>query len=179
MGRAHVIPLKDDIPSRRFPAATVALITAALATSLILTGPPSVWAVVVGALYLWLFGPSLEDAMGPLRYLLFLAGAATAAAAIHPTAAVAGAGAVAGALGGYALLYPRAHVVALGFVPGLMSVFELPALAVLAAWLPLQTLASGTDPAPLAGLAVGMLAVRLMARDPQRDYRHASGVPAY
>ena len=71
------------------------------------------------------------------------------------------------------LLYPRAHVVALSLVPGFMTVTQVPALAVLVLWLPLQALAGGLDPAPLAGLAAGALTVRVLAHRVQRDYERA------
>jgi membrane associated rhomboid family serine protease len=170
-----VIPLKDDIPARHFPVVTVALIAGG-ATALLLTEGTSAWVVALSALFLWLFGPSVEDSMGPLRYVAFVAVGvgATALAGAGPEECAAGA--VAAVLGGYALLYPHAHVVALGFVPGLMSVYELPALAVAALWLPLQALAGGLEPEPLAGLAAGALTVRPAAHRVQRDYRRA---PAY
>ena len=75
---------------------------------------------MLGGGFLWLFGPSVEDAMGRLRFVLFAALGGGAAAALDPAAA--GAGVVAAVLGGYALLYPRAHVVALSLVPGFMTV---------------------------------------------------------
>lgn len=174
-----MIPLKDDIPYRRFPVVTVAVIVAGAIAAVLLDGAPPAWVTLISAVFLWLFGPSVEDAMGPVRYGIFLAVGAAVSAAIEPEAGAAVAGGVAAALGGYALLYPHAHVVTLGFVPGMMSVFELPALAVLATWLPLQALAGGLDPAPLAGLVVGAVAVRLLARDAQRDYQRPRGVPAY
>ena len=166
-----MIPLKDDIPARRFPVVTLTLIAAALAAAALGADP---WPLVLGGAFLWLFGPSVEDAMGRLRFVLFVALGGGAAAALDPAAA--GAGVVAAVLGGYALLYPRAHVVALSLVPGRMSVVQVPALAVLVLWPPLQLLAAGADPAPLAGLGVGLLTVRLLARGAQTDYERA---PAY
>jgi membrane associated rhomboid family serine protease len=174
-----VIPLKDDIPYRRFPVVTVAVIAGGVIASLLLDGAPSVWVLLVSGVFLWLFGPTIEDAMGPVRYAVFLAAGAAVSAALDPEAGVAAAGGVAAVLTGHALLYPRAHVVTLGFLPGMMSVFQLPALAVLATWLPLQALAGGLDPAPLAGLAVGAALVHLLARDPQSEYQRPGGVPAY
>jgi membrane associated rhomboid family serine protease len=179
MGAPPVIPLKDDIASRRFPVVTVTLIAAGAVALLAVGDAPSPWLVLVSGVFLWLFGPSLEDAMGPVRYVVFLAAGAAVAGAIEPDAGVAAAGAVGAAMGGYAVLYPRAHVVALGLVPGMMSVFELPALVVLAAWVPLQALAGGTDPAPLAGLVLGALAVRILAHRAQHDHHSPGDLPAY
>ena len=170
-----MIPLKDDIPARRVPLVTFTLIAGAVVAFLVagdeLGDHAGVWVLVVNGLFLFLFGPSVEDAMGRVRFVVFAALGGGAAAALDPSSAAAGA--VAAVLGGYALLYPRAHVVALSLVPGLMTVFELPALAVAAAWLPLQALAAGPEPAPLAGLAAGVLLVRLLAHRTQGDYERA------
>jgi membrane associated rhomboid family serine protease len=66
-------------------------------------------------LFLWIFGNNVEDAMGPLKYLLFyvLSGIAALALQIVPdpnsTVVTLGAsGAIAGVLGGYIRLFPRA-----------------------------------------------------------------------
>jgi len=166
-----VIPWGDDIPVRRFPVVTVTLIAAAVAAALL---GADLWPLVLGGVFLWLFGPSVEDAMGRAWFVAFAALGGGAAAALDPSAA--GAGVVAAVLGGYVLLYPRAHVVTLTLVPGWMTVTRVPALAVLVLWLPLQALAAGLEPAPLAGLGVGLLTVRLLARSVQRDYERA---PAY
>ena len=170
-----MIPLKDDIPARRFPVICVGLIVAALIALLIAGGElgdhAGAWVLVVSGVFLWLFGPSVEDAMGRVRFVLFAAVGGGVTAALDPSSA--GAGVVAAVLGAYVLLYPRAHVVTLSLVPGLMSVFELPALAVAGAWVPLQAVAGGLDPAPLAGLAVGFLGARLLAHRVQSDYQRA------
>jgi membrane associated rhomboid family serine protease len=173
-----MIPLKDDIPARRFPVVTVTLIVAAVAAFVVAgdrlgdhAGP---WALVVDGVFLWLFGPSVEDAMGRPRFVLMAALGAGVTAALDPASA--GGGVVAAVLAGYALLYPHAHVVALRLVPGFMTVTLVPALAVLVLWLPLQALAAGPTLAPLAGLVVGALAVRVLAHRTQRDYERA---PAY
>jgi hypothetical protein len=64
-------------------------------------------------------------------------------------------------------------VVALNLVPGFMTVTQVPALPVLALWLPLQALAGGLDPAPLAGVLAGASTARLLAHRVQQDYRRA------
>lgn len=175
MGGSPVIPLKDDIPARRFPVVTVTLIAAAVVAFAVagdrLGDHAGFWELLLGGVFLWLFGPSVEDAMGRAVFVPFAALGAGVTAAIDPS--FAGAGLVAAVLGAYALLYPRAHVVALSLVPGLMTVFQLPALAVAAAWLPLQAVAGGLDPAPLAGLALGALTARVLARRVQREYERA------
>jgi membrane associated rhomboid family serine protease len=174
MGDPPVIPLKDDIPARRQPVVAF-LAIAALLAGLIAGERLGVdgggWTLLVAAAFLWLFGPSVEDAMGHTRFALFLVATGALTWALDPGAAVAGS--VAGVVGAYAVLYPRAHVVVLSLVPGFMTVTQVPAPAVLVLWLPLQALAGGPDPAPLAGLAAGAVAVRALAHRAQRDYERA------
>lgn len=167
-----MIPLKDEIPARRFPVLTVALIAAAAVAVIAAPDHVEPWELALGAGFVWLFGPSVEDAAGPAAFALFVAVGAGATAVVEPAAAPAGL--VAAVLAGYAVLYPRAHVIALTLVPGWMTVVEVPALAVVVLWLPLQALAGGPDPAPLAGAATGLLTVRLLARRPQADYARAT-----
>ncbi len=73
--------------------------------------------IAFNMLFLWIFGNNVEDAMGRGRFLLFylLAGLAAvySQAAIDPGATVptiGASGAIAGVLGAYALLLPRARV---------------------------------------------------------------------
>jgi membrane associated rhomboid family serine protease len=71
-------------------------------------------------LFLWVFGNNIEDARGPLRYLVFylLAGLVAMAAhiAIDPNSVVpvvGASGAIAGVMGAYFVLYPNAPIVTL------------------------------------------------------------------
>jgi membrane associated rhomboid family serine protease len=96
-------------------------------------------------LFLWVFGNNIEDRMGRVKFLLFylLAGliAVYTQALISPdsTAPTIGAsGAIAGVLGAYALLYPRARVLTLIFIIFFVTLVEIPALILLAVWFVLQ-----------------------------------------
>jgi membrane associated rhomboid family serine protease len=98
-------------------------------------------------LYLWIFGNNIEDRLGALRfvgfYLVSGLGAhalhiATSRASVVPT--IGASGAIAGVLGAYLLLYPRARVlvlVPLGFFTRLVWI---PAVIVLSFWILLQFL---------------------------------------
>jgi membrane associated rhomboid family serine protease len=86
----------------------------------------------------WIFGNSVEDSMGLLKFACFylLGGIAALAlqVAIDPssTAPTIGAsGAIAAVLGGYAVLYPRARVLTFVIVILFVTVIELPALVML------------------------------------------------
>jgi membrane associated rhomboid family serine protease len=96
-------------------------------------------------LFLWVFGNNIEDSMGRGKFVAFylLAGlvALYAQAALDPssTAPTIGAsGAVAGVLGGYALLFPAARVITLIFIVFFVTLVEIPALILLAIWFVLQ-----------------------------------------
>jgi membrane associated rhomboid family serine protease len=98
-------------------------------------------------LFLWVFGNNIEDSMGRGKFVAFylLAGliAVYSQAALDPssTAPTIGAsGAVAGVLGGYALLFPAARVITLIFIVFFVTLVEIPALILLSIWFVLQFL---------------------------------------
>ncbi|AEW98601.1 rhomboid family intramembrane serine protease [Streptantibioticus cattleyicolor] len=103
------------------------------------------WLHLLGnMLFLWIFGNNIEDRLGRLRYLGFylLCGYAAAygfalADADSATPLVGASGAIAGVLGAYLVLYPRARVWSL--VPFLFFIpLRLPAWVVLGLWFVLQ-----------------------------------------
>ncbi|MGE5287392.1 MAG: rhomboid family intramembrane serine protease [Micromonosporaceae bacterium] len=103
------------------------------------------WLHLLGnMLFLAIFGNNIEDRMRPLPYLLFylLCGyiAAYGFAAANPTSAeplIGASGAIAGVLGAYLVLYPRARVWSL--VPFLFFIpLRIPAWLVLGLWFVLQ-----------------------------------------
>jgi membrane associated rhomboid family serine protease len=134
-------------------------------------------------LFLWIFGNNVEDAMGKVRFVAFylLGGLAALAlqVAIGPNEAVptlGASGAVAGVLGGYLLLYPRARVLTVVFIILFFTVIELPALVFLGIWFAQQAIFGYldlTDPtggaggvayfAHIGGFAFGLLAIKLFA----------------
>jgi membrane associated rhomboid family serine protease len=112
-------------------------------------------------LFLWVFGDNMEDAFGHLGFLGFYLAAGVAAAlaqfAMDPGSQVpmvGASGAVAGVLGGYLLLYPRARVDVLVIIVILIRVIALPAWIVLGIWFALQI--GGTVAAAGAGTEGGV-----------------------
>ncbi len=96
-------------------------------------------------LFLWIFGDNLEDQMGHFGFLLFYLAAGVAAAAAHiasdpssmvPT--VGASGAIAGVMGGYLLLFPRARVDVLLILIVFFRVFSIPAWIMLCLWFGIQ-----------------------------------------
>jgi membrane associated rhomboid family serine protease len=134
-------------------------------------------------LFLWIFGNNVEDSMGRVRFLAFYLLSGLAAIGLQvvvgpdeivPT--VGASGAVAGVLGGYILLYPRARVVTLIFIIFFFTIIELPATLILGFWF-FQQIAFGaldlTNPtgggggvayfAHIGGFLFGLAAIRLFA----------------
>ncbi len=111
-------------------------------------------------LFLWVFGNNVEDRLGRIRYLVFylLSGyvAAYGFAFADPgstTTLVGASGAIAGVLGAYLVLFPRARVLSL--VPFLLFLpARLPAWVVLGSWFVLQYFyAQGASVGAGAGVA--------------------------
>ncbi|MEV3987431.1 rhomboid family intramembrane serine protease [Streptomyces sp. NPDC049837] len=132
------------------------------------------WLHLLGnMLFLWIFGDNVEDRLGHVRYLLLYGVCGYAAAygfavlnADSGTPLIGASGAVAGALGAYLVLFPRARVWVL--VPFLIFLpLRVPAWSVLGLWFALQAVYSygaavsqaGTVAyvAHVIGFAVGMV----------------------
>ena len=109
-------------------------------TSMFLHGS---WMHVIGNMwFLWIFGDNIEDHLGHFKYLLFYLlsglGAAFAQVILNPHSivpTVGASGAIAGVLGAYFLLYPRAKV--LIWFP-ILFLFYLPAWVTLGYWFAMQ-----------------------------------------
>ena len=122
-------------------------------------------------LFLWIFGNNIEDTLGPGRYLIFyllcgviagLVHAALNASSVYPT--VGASGAIAGVLGAYLVLFPRARVLTIAF----FIIVPLPAVFVLGLWFVLQLFTGASQQiggggvawgAHVGGFVVGMILV--------------------
>ncbi len=116
----------------------------------------SFWHLAGNMLFLWIFGDNVEDAMGHVRFLVFylLCGVAAflAQGLAMPASdipAIGASGAIAGVLGAYFLLHPRARVLVLFFI----IVFHVPAYLLLGVWFGMQALSAVTTSAGEAGIA--------------------------
>lgn len=147
---------------------------AALAAS---PGSPAVWLTILTAmflhagwvhlggnmLYLGIFGNNIEDRIGPWRFLAFYLACGAAASLLQafgtgfPHVEVLGAsGAIAGTLGAYLLLFPRARVVTAIFIVFILELALIPAWVVIGVWFLLQLgagVATIGPAAPVAGVA--------------------------
>jgi membrane associated rhomboid family serine protease len=178
-----MLPLRDSVPSRRFPVVTVVLIAInviiflfevmmgsevhsvflmlgvvparlisqwqnprvlfTLISSMYLHGG---WAHLLGNMwYLWIFGDNVEDRMGRLRFFVFYTLSGIIASLLQVSAdsrslipIIGASGAIAGVLGAYLLLYPRARVKTLIPLFYFVRVVWLPVVVVLGGWFLIQ-----------------------------------------
>ena len=132
-------------------------------------------------LFLWLFGRTVENALGRLRFLAFYLVAGLAATALlvglgpdSDVPSIGAAGAISGVVGAYVMLFPRARVISLAFLLFFVTIVAVPALVYAGAWVAEQVLfdlldvtsigtAGGASSLTVAGgLAFGLLAMRLL-----------------
>jgi membrane associated rhomboid family serine protease len=150
------------------------------------------WLHLLGnMLFLWVFGNNVEDRLGHLRYLVFYLFAGYAAAygfalvnAASTVPLIGASGAVAGVLGAYIVLYPRARVWSL--VPILLFIpLRLPAWLVLGVWFLLQWFYTAQIQVSAEGAGVAYLAhvvgflVGVILALPLRDRRPSPPPPAW
>jgi len=144
--------------------------------------------IIFNMLFLWIFGNNVEDALGRIRFLLWYLVAGLAATAVQTFVTlkfgtaqdasipnIGASGAIAGVLGAYFLLLPRARVLTVFFF-GFIFLREIRAVWFLGVWIALQIWQGGlglTRPeagggvaffAHIGGFAFGVLTVFLVAK---------------
>jgi membrane associated rhomboid family serine protease len=142
-------------------------------------------------IFLWIFGNNVEDAMGPVKYLIFYVLGGLAAFGLqlavgpHSTVPTLGAsGAIAAVLGGYIVLFPRARVITFVFIVLFFTVVELPAWVLLGVWFAEQAIFGATGLttgggasggvayfAHVGGFIFGLIAIKLFAHKLKPAYR--------
>lgn len=146
------------------------------------------WLHIIGNMWvLWIFGDNIEDYLGHFPYLVFYLTSGVVAFLTHialspgsrvPT--LGASGAIAGVMGAYFLLYPKARVL-VWFPP--IFFFHLPAWLVLGYWFLIQFL-SGTATsigntgatggvavwAHVGGFLAGMALIKLLPERSRRRY---------
>lgn len=143
------------------------------------------WLHILGNMvFLWAFGPEIEDSMNPLRYLVFyLAGGVVsmmAQVAISPASTVpnlGASGAIASVMGAFLVTYPRDRIRSLLFIFIFVRVTFIPAALLIGFWFLVQLFNVGSVAtaqtggvayvAHVAGAIFGALTARLF-QDRQR-----------
>ncbi len=136
-------------------------------------------------LFLWIFGNNIEDHLGPVRFLIFYLVSGLAAVLLYTIFSpnsqmplVGASGAIAGVLGAYLVLYPRARVVTLMFLFYFIRIIKMPAKFMLGFWffyqLFMSIAASGGEGgvawlAHIGGFAFGYLWFRIFVRKKHRQ----------
>lgn len=143
------------------------------------------WLHIIGnMIYLWAFGPEIEDAMNPLRYLVFylLGGLAAmlAQVAARPTSTVpnlGASGAIAAVMGAFLVTYPRDEIRAVLMIFIFVRVTMIPAALLIGFWFLIQLFSAGSIAsvqtggvaylAHVGGAVFGAVSARLF-EDPKR-----------
>ncbi len=153
-----MIPVKDNIPRERFPLVTMIAVAVVVISYLLSHDHKGLLALLADILFLGLLGPSVEGALGRVRFgslcamvglltlavrslaaggspsaVLSLAGGGSPSAVLLGTLVV-----TATVLGGYLLLFPRARVLSLVPIPFYTTLVEVPAALLIGLWLVLQ-----------------------------------------
>ena len=159
-------------------------------TSMFLHGS---WLHIIGNMWaLWIFGDNIEDYLGHFPYLIFYLVSGIAAAITHillnlgsavPT--IGASGAIAGVMGAYFLLYPRARVLTIVPLIIFFTFWWLPAWIVLGYWFLVQFLSGAATSisvsgqtggvafwAHVGGFVAGIVLIKLM---PERRGRYRYG----
>jgi len=142
-------------------------------------------------LFLWIFGDNVEDYLGHFRYLLFYLASGIAAGITHillnansSVPSVGASGAIAGVMGAYFILYPRARV--LTWFPPIFF-FHVPAWLMLGYWFFVQFLSGAATSiaettqstggiafwAHVGGFVAGVLMIKVLGERPHR-YRYGT-----
>jgi membrane associated rhomboid family serine protease len=110
------------------------------------------WSHIIGnMIFLWAFGPEIEDAMGRVRYLIFylLGGLVAMLAQIladpHSTVPSLGAsGAIAAVMGAFLITYPRDRIRAVLFIFVFFTITFIPAFLLIGFWFLIQLIDAGS-----------------------------------
>lgn len=110
------------------------------------------WLHIIGnMIFLWAFGPEIEDALNPLRYVVFyllgglVATLAQVIASPHSTVPNLGAsGAIAAVMGAFLVIYPRDRIRALLIIFIFVRVTFIPASLLIGLWFLIQLFNAGS-----------------------------------
>jgi len=143
------------------------------------------WSHILGNMvFLWAFGPEIEDAMNPLRYFVFyitggvIAMLAQVAASPHSTVPNLGAsGAIAAVMGAFLVTYPHDRMKTVLVIGWFVRITLIPAGLLIGLWFAIQLFSLGVLAdvttggvaylAHIGGLIFGAVAARLF-EDPNR-----------
>ncbi len=127
-------------------------------------------------LYLWIFGNNVEDRFGHVAFLFFYLLCGVCATIIHALSdigskfpMIGASGAIAGVLGAYIIMFPKAKIVTLVILIIFITVIRIPAVVFLGLWFLLQIMNAGGGGnvawyAHLGGFMAGLILTGVWAR---------------
>jgi membrane associated rhomboid family serine protease len=149
------------------------------------------WLHIIGNMWvLWIFGDNIEDYLGHFRYLVFYLVCGVAASVTHillnPNSrlpSVGASGAIAGVMGAYFVLYPKARVLTIVPLIIFFTFWWLPAWIVLGYWFLVQFLSGAATSisttqrggggiafwAHVGGFVAGILLIKIMSERAHRS----------
>ena len=150
------------------------------------------WMHIIGNMtYLYIFGDNIEERLGKLKFIIFYlvtgSFAAFSQAIIDPASTIpmiGASGAIAGVLGGYLVLYPKANIKVLFWFIIFVKVIRIRAFIVLGGWIIIQFISfNGTDvnsggvayAAHIGGFISGILLINLMKNKTTQKNKVLSG----
>jgi rhomboid family protein len=141
------------------------------------------WHLLGNMWFLYIFGDNVEDRLGPFRYLLFYLLCGWASGLFHlflnwqsPVPTIGASGAIAGVMGAYLVMFPRAKILTLIPILFIPYFIEIPAFFFLGIWFFLQFLGAAGSGAQGGGIAwwahvggfvAGIILVKGLQRIPQ------------
>ena len=146
------------------------------------------WLHIIGNMvYLWAFGPAIEDAMGPVKFLFFyLAGGLVAmmgqvlADPTSPIPVLGASGAIAAVMGAFIVTFPRDRIRTVIFFFIFFRVTYIPAVFLIGFWFLMQIMNVGAVAevrtggvaylAHIAGFLFGVITGRLLAHPRRLGY---------
>ena len=150
------------------------------------------WMHIIGNMtYLYIFGDNIEEKLGKLKFIIFylVTGivAAFSQAIMDPTSTIpmiGASGAIAGVLGGYLVLYPKANIKVLFWFIIFVKIIRIRAFIVLGGWIIIQFISfNGTDinsggvayAAHIGGFISGILLINIMKNKVTQKNKILSG----
>ncbi|MEW6184886.1 MAG: rhomboid family intramembrane serine protease [Thermodesulfobacteriota bacterium] len=128
-------------------------------------------------LYLWIFGNNVEDYLGHIKFAGFYLISGFLAAFIHTLTdldslvpMIGASGAIAGVLGAYLVLFPRANISTLFIFIIFFKIIKVPAVLILGLWFLIQLVNAGTAGGSVAwyahvgGFLSGLIFIRFFGR---------------
>ena len=150
------------------------------------------WMHIIGNMtYLYIFGDNIEERLGKLKFIIFylITGivAAFSQAIIDPTSTIpmiGASGAIAGVLGGYLVLFPRAKIKVFFWFIIFVKIIKIRAYIVLGGWIIIQFISfNGSDlnsggvayAAHIGGFISGVLLINIMKNKTTQKHKILSG----